>query len=136
MSARQVLTIPPIVGGLVSFLNGSLADRSESARAVWAAPNPRPNEFVKVMQLSANRLSIAHAEVFITCECWALTGARADALGALVYAIASSAELASGAYCPAGPRGTLAAPYASDDPDSKLPRSIFTVRFIVPVETI
>lgn len=133
---REVLAVKPILGEFMAHLGAALAARAETARVTWQVPTPRPTRFVKVQHTSTNRLSVAHAETFITCECWELTGAGADNLGSLVYAIASSAELPSGAYCPQGSRGTLAAPYALDDPDTGLPRSLFTVRFIVPVEAI
>lgn len=133
---RETLAIPVVLPEFIARVNASFEIRGETARASSRVPKTRPAKFVRAMQLSANRLSVAHAEVFILCECWAPTETAAGNLGALAYAIASTIDLPSGAYCPEGASGTVSAPYASDDPDTGLPRTVFTVRLIVPVTAI
>lgn len=133
---REVVKIPVIMPQIIRYMNDALMSHGESVRASTMVPNPRPSRFLKVLHLSSNRLSVAHAETNVLFECWAEDDIKADELGSTAYALAVAAALESGAYVPEGASGTVAAPYPLADPDTRLPRSVFTIRFIVPMERI
>lgn len=124
----QKTAIPSIVTTLRDALAPAL-----SVSVSTKVPDPRPDSFVKIVQLSSGRLSMAHADYSVLFECWAKTQAEADALAEITMAHATSLNLDT-VYAPRD--CVLAGPYYSDDPDTGLPRTIFTVRFIAPMKVL
>ena len=135
--ARELITLPSITAAFLAYMRDGMAARGKPLHVGTQVPNPRPAQFIRCLNSGGARLSTGHGETLMLVECWAATEVEADRIASIAYALAQAAELtAPHAYCPEGERGTIAAPYPLPDLDTGTPRTLFTVRLVVPAETL
>jgi hypothetical protein len=89
------------------------------------APDPLPEEFVRVLLTGTRRINLSLLERQVTLECWAITDARAEAISSLVYGHMGAWRTDS-VWVPEGENAFLSGPYADIDPISKRPRYTMT----------
>ena len=130
----EVIAIPPVLAEVIAVLRTELTGRGILAPVSMRVPNPRPEEFVRVIQTASRRESITHAIVTFTVEAWARSQAQADVLGSVAYALATSLKLPESHAVPL--RDQLPGPYQLDDPETGLPRCVFSFQMIVPTNKI
>lgn len=134
--ARELITLPSVTAAFLGYMRDSMAAQGESIPVDTQVPNPRPPRFLRCLNSGGARLSTGHGETLMLVECWGRSESDADRLATVAYAVAQAAELSSGAYVPEGERGTIATPYPLPDLDTGAPRTLFTVRLIIPAETL
>lgn len=90
-------------------------------------PTARPATFVKVIRTGGHKVDIAYHEGQITFECWAATETAAEAIAKLAYGhmFALAGDSVSGVFVRRVVE--VGGIVNSEDPETKLPRYIFTV---------
>lgn len=112
---------------VVAYLTAALAERDVDAPVSTWVPSDRPDLFVRVMRTGGAPRTIAHADAYVTVECWATRGTdeAASDLARLCFGLMSALDTES-AHVPAGPRGVVGLPVSLPDPDSSASRYVFT----------
>jgi hypothetical protein len=135
--SAEVLVAPDPLAVAVAYLNGELAGRGEPARASGAIPNPRPASFIKVSVTGgAGRASLVYVSPFVTFDCWAPTSPAASDLASLVAALILAMPDRYVGPAVVYSATELAFPAEQPDPDTRLPRYVWSAQIGMRAQAI
>jgi hypothetical protein len=86
----EIIMFPDIEDIAAAELEIALADYDREVPVSVTVPNPRPPEFVTVQRKGGLKRDLVTDSASLAFECWAMTGASAASLAALVRAIVHS----------------------------------------------
>lgn len=87
----QAIVFPPAVATTLDYLRAQLAGTGDSTtRAVHEIPDPRPDQFVRVLRTGGARHTIVSDAAQLTIECWAQRPDLAEALAQKIRALVNA----------------------------------------------
>ena len=132
----EVILFPDAEALVVSFLNGELTARGDTARVSTRVPTARPDRFVRVSLAGGTRANLAQDAPMLTIECWDKTGVDASDLARLVRALVWSMPGRDGLTAFVFRVVEVGGLQFYPDPNTTLPRYQFTVQLRVGVAAV
>jgi hypothetical protein len=125
MQAAEPILFPDAEAVLTSWLRGELVTHGTPLPVTTQVPEPRPDEFVRLVRTGGPRASLVTDAASITLEAWAATQDRASDVILLCRALLGAAP-GRVAEVPVYLVTEFAGPAYSPDPSSGVPRYVQT----------